>query len=112
MSENFVPAPDVTDDDKLWSLLSYIISPIVPVIVLLLDDKKNREFIRYHAIQSLVIGIVAWVLTFALSFILVGFCVGIAFLGYAIYLGIKAYAGEKVVIPVVTDFCIKQGWIQ
>jgi len=47
---------DVTDDDKLWSLLSWIFAPLVPIIVLLLEDKKVRPFIKYNAIQALVIG--------------------------------------------------------
>jgi len=42
-------ALDLTDDDKLWALLSWIFSPIVPIIVLLLEDKKQRKFIKYNA---------------------------------------------------------------
>lgn len=112
MSENFIPSPDVTDDDKLWALLGYIFSPLVPVLILLLEEKKERPFLRYNAFQSLVLGVISLVVTVALSFIFIGFCIGLAYLGYAIYLGIKAYRGEIVVIPVVTDFCKKQGWIE
>ena len=42
----------ITDDDKLWSLLSYIFSPLVGIIVLLLEDKKDRPFVKYNAVVS------------------------------------------------------------
>ena len=53
-----VETPSVTSDDKLWSALSYVFSPIVPIILLLLEEKKNRPYIKFHAIQSLAVGIV------------------------------------------------------
>ena len=53
-----VPPADVTSDDKLWSLLSYIFAPLVGLILLLMEDKKSRPFIKYHAVCSLVLGIV------------------------------------------------------
>jgi hypothetical protein len=30
---------------------------------------------------------------------------------YAIFLGIKAYGGNEVEVPVITNFCKNQGWI-
>ena len=43
---------DLTQDDKLWALLSWIIWPIA-VIVLFMDEKKNRPFIKYNAPKNL-----------------------------------------------------------
>ena len=60
---DYVPNTDITDDDKLWSLLSYIFMPLIPLIMLLLEDKKNRKFIKFHAIQSLAFGVVAYVIS-------------------------------------------------
>lgn len=102
---------DVTDDDKLWSLLSWILAPIVPIIVLLLEDKKVRPFIKYNAIQALVVSVVGYVISSLLSFIVIGCFVGVAVLIYIIYLAIQSYQGKWVTIPVVTDFCKGQGWI-
>lgn len=39
---------EVTSDDKLWALLAYIFSPLVPIILMLMEDKKNRPFIKAH----------------------------------------------------------------
>jgi len=102
---------DVTDDDKLWALLSWIFAPIVPIIVLLLEDKKARPFIKYNAIQALVVSVAGYIVSSVLSFIIIGCFVGIAVLVYIIYLAVQSYQGKWVTIPVVTDFCKGQGWI-
>ncbi len=101
---------EVTQDDKLWALLSWIIWPVA-VVALLLEDKKARPFIRYNAIQSLALTVVGWVLGTVLSFLIIGFVVWAAWLVYVIVLAIQAYQGRWVVIPFLTDFCKKQGWI-
>jgi len=110
MSEQVTPTPEITSDDKLWALLSYILTPLVPIIVLLLEDKKNRPFIKVHAMQALVLGVVLWVINIILSFVVVGLCTSVLTLVLLIYYGIKAYQGEYIEIPVVTNFVKNQGW--
>jgi len=63
MSDQVETAPtlDVTSDDKLWAALSYVFSPVIPIIMLLIEDKKSRSFIKFHAVQSLVIGVVLFI---------------------------------------------------
>lgn len=96
--------PEVTDDDKLWALLGYIL-PIVAIIMLVMEDKKNRPFIKYHAIHGLMFG----VLTAVLSATVCGWIISWA---YGIYVGFQAYQGEWVVVPAMTDFAKNQGWIE
>jgi len=100
----------VTDDDKLWAALAYVFTPLVPVILMLMEDKKNRPFIKAHNSQALVWGVVMFILTFVLSFALIGICVGLAAFGVQLYWGYKAYQGEYINIPVVSDFVKNQGW--
>ena len=102
---------EVTDDDKLWALLSWLLAPIVPIIVLLLDDKKAQPFIKYNAIQALVVSVLGYVISSVLSVVLIGCFTGLAVFGYSVYLAIQSYQGNWVTIPVVTDFCKNQGWI-
>jgi len=111
MSEEFVPTNDITDDDKLWALLSWIFSPLVPIIVLLMEDKKARPFIKYNAMQALVFIVVSWAVSAILSAVVIGCFVWIALLIYQIYLAIQSYNGNWVEVPVLTDFCKKQGWV-
>ncbi len=101
---------DITSDDKLWSLLGYILSPIVPIIVLLLEDKKSRPFIRYHNMQALVLGVVNIILSLILGWTLVLACVPFLIWVVMVYWGIQAYQGQWVKIPVLTDFVMNQGW--
>lgn len=93
---------EVTQDDKLWALLSYIFCPIVGAIVLLMEDKKTRPFLKYNAVVSIVLGLLFWLTS----------CIGIGFLAwiYSLYLGYKSYQGEMVEVPVVSDFVRNQGW--
>jgi uncharacterized membrane protein len=97
---------DLTQDDKLWALLSWLIWPIA-VIVLFMDEKKNRPFIKYNAVLSLCLSVVAW----GSSIIGIGLCLGpLAFI-YSVVLGIQAYQGKLVTVPVATDFAKKQHWV-
>lgn len=93
---------EVTSDDKLWALLAYVLAPLVPIIILLMADKKDRPFIKAHNVQALVLGIITVITS--------SFCVGILVWLYAIYCGIQAYGGKTVEIPVITNFVKGQGW--
>jgi uncharacterized protein len=111
MTDNLTPPiDDISDDDKLWALLAYIFTPLIPIILLLIEDKKNRPFIRAHLAQALAFGVVALVINIILSFIVIGCITALATLGIQIYWGIKAYKGEYIEIPVVSKFCKDQGW--
>ena len=105
------PTTEVTSDDKLWSLLAYILSPIVPIIIMLMEDKKNRPFIKAHNAQALVLGVVLWVINAVLTPVVgIGCITGIITLIIMIYYGIQAYNGKYNTIPVITDFVKNQGW--
>lgn len=104
---------DVTSDDKLWALLAYVLSPIVPLIIMFaMPDKKDRPFIKAHNAQALVWGLVNLVLGTILSGALF-FCFGapsIIIWAVGAFWGYKAYQGELVNIPVISDFVKNQGW--
>ena len=93
---------EISSDDKLWAALAYVFSPLVPVILMLMEDKKNRPFLRAHNAQALVLGVIAIVTS--------GFCIGILVWVYMLYLAYQAYQGQYVVVPLITDFCKNQGW--
>ena len=114
MSEEFIPTPDITDDDKLWGLLAYIVSIIVPILLLLMEDKKDRPFLKYHAVQSLALGIAETILGTLLSIITLGLgaiLIGPAILVINIIYAMKAYKGEYFEIPFITNFIKNQGWV-
>lgn len=101
---------EITSDDKLWVLLTYIFTPIIPIIILLMEEKKNRAFIKAHNAQALVLGVISWVIGIALGWTCILALIPVAIFIYCIYLGIQGYNGKYNVIPVITNFCKNQGW--
>jgi uncharacterized membrane protein len=102
---------EITQDDKLWALLSWLLWPVA-VIALLIEDKKQRPFVKYNAVQALAVGVIGYFISAILASVIVGCFTGLAVLIYTIYLGIQSYQGQWVTVPFITDFCKKQGWIQ
>ena len=104
------PVMDVTSDDKLWALLAYVFTPLVPIIILLMEDKKKRPFIRAHNAQALVLGVIDIILSIVLGWTVVLACVPLLLWFVFIYWGIQAYGGKTVEIPVISNFVRNQGW--
>lgn len=115
MSEAPMPqtpmSSDVTSDDKLWAAIGYPIV-LVAIIVLFMEEKKNRPFIKYHAVQSIAANVVFYVLGIILTTVTFGFggiCFGLVWLVF-FYWAYQAYQGLMFEIPVVTKFIKNQGW--
>jgi len=109
MTDEAVISPEITSDDRLWAALCWIpISPLWPIfaiVALVLDDKKDREFIRHHAVLSIATGIIL----IPLSIVTCG-CAALIYIVF-FYWAFVAYQGETVEIPFVNDFARNQGWI-
>ena len=110
MSAQFNPSPEISDDDRLWAMLSYILSPIVPIILLLIPEKRERPFLKAHVAQSLVFGVAVYLISALFGGIILGTIIRIAGFVFEIIWGLAANRGEYVTIPVITDLCKKQGW--
>jgi uncharacterized membrane protein len=110
MTQQPASGMEITSDDKLWAALAYVFTPLVPIIILLLEDKKNRPFIKAHNWQALAWGIVFYVVVTITSFFVVGLCIWPLGVLLEIYWAYKAYQGEFIKIPVITDFVKGQGW--
>jgi len=102
--------PDVTSDDKLWSALGYPIF-IIAIVMLLMEDKKKRPFIKFHAVQSLALNVVVWVAAMILAITVVGaICAPILWL-LLIWPAVLAYQGKTFDVPVLTNLLKGWGWI-
>ena len=66
---------DVTSDDKLWAALAYVFTPIVPIIILVMADKKDRPFIKAHNMQALIWGVVLYIIVAVTSAFIIGLCI-------------------------------------
>lgn len=100
----------VTSDDKLWAGLAYLFSPLIPVVLLLIEGKKDRPFIKEHNVQALVWGLVSIALSFVLGATIILACVAWVVWIPQIIWAYQAYQGKSITIPVITDFVKNQGW--
>src|SRR5688572_30555020 len=52
------PGPDeVTQTDRIWAGLGYVFG-LLAIIALVMDDTKNRKFIKYHAVHAIGLWVV------------------------------------------------------
>ena len=103
---------DATSDDKLWAALGYPIV-LIAIIMLFMEDKKSRPFIKYHAVQSIAANVVFFILATILGIVTIGIgavCAPLLWLVF-FYWAYLAYQGQMFKIPVVTDFIKNQGWV-
>jgi uncharacterized membrane protein len=104
---------EITENDKLMAALCYPIVILMPIIVLVSESMKTRPFQKYHAVQALVLWAVIIVVGLIFTAITFG-CGGIVFpllWLVSLYPAYKAYQGEYLRIPAITDFIKKQGWV-
>ncbi|HEX7567163.1 MAG TPA: hypothetical protein VF355_01210 [Anaerolineaceae bacterium] len=101
---------DITSDDKLWAALGYPIF-IIALIMLFVEGKKNRPFIKFHAVQALALNVVLWVLILIISItVILAICDPVLWL-LMIWPAVLAYQGKYFEVPVVTKFLRNQHWI-
>lgn len=107
--------------DNVASALCYLLPIVVSVLFLLLAPYNRNKHIRFHAFQSLFLG-VAWmaiwfifsIVSLALHFMGVFFLlalselIGLAFLVLWIYMIVTAFQGKEVVLPVIGPLAKQQ----
>jgi uncharacterized membrane protein len=103
---------EITNDDKLLAALGYPIA-IVPIIVMVMEDKKNRAFLRYHAIQSIIFNIALWaaLIVFGTFTLGLGFFFAPLLWLVTLWPAFDSYNGKYTEIPVITKFAKNQGWL-
>jgi uncharacterized membrane protein len=113
------PAGDVSDNDRLLAALSYPI-PIIALVILLVEEMKQRPFQRYHAVQALAANVVLWVAVVVLGFVLAavtffigGLCGTLSPLLWFVtfYWAYQAYKGQYFEIRWLTNFLRGQNWL-
>lgn len=129
LTEDSIYDETANNDDKLLAALAYgsqlIIPILVPIILLVSETSKKRPFQKYHAVQSLALGVALWVVQGALgilatiaaaSFIgLLCLCIIVPAMIVVwllpLYYAILAYSGQRFTIPGLTQFLRDQRWL-
>lgn len=97
--------------DKTAGILAYI--TIIPAIIFLVMEPYNKsKYVRFHAFQSLGIGVGYIAANILLVVPILGW-IAYVVLALALFVGwimciVKAAAGEKFKLPVIGDFAEKQ----
>lgn len=94
---------ETNSDDRLWAALGYVI-PLIALVVLFMEDKKSRPYIKFNAVQSLVATVVLSIIS------TVTFGCGTVLFLVMLYWAYQAYQGQDVRIPFISDFIRNQGW--
>ena len=121
-------AKDATDNDRLMAALAYasqvVIPLLVPAIMLLAEESKERPFQRFHAIQSLGFLVIAIIYEVLAAIVYCGLtavtgCLGcVLWLMFllpaipALYYASQAYQGLYFTIPFLTDFLVNSKWLE
>lgn len=101
--------------DNVASALCYLLGLVTGIIFLIVPPYSQNRNVRFHAFQSIFLhvgGIFVWIVVTVLLQILHLWMllplVGLAFFLLWIFMLLKTWQGQKVVLPVVGDLAQKQ----
>ena len=104
-----IPATGANDDERMKGALAYILSWLTGIIVLVIAG--DSKFLKFHAWQSIVVGLIVTIISFVLSFTIILSCISfilcLALWIYTWYGAYLVYTGKPFRIPVVADFVEK-----
>ena len=107
--------PETTQDDRLWSMLAYVLTffaPIIAPLVIYLIKKDQSRFVAFHALQSLffhlgpvvgsiVVSVFAMIPIVGCLAVIPWAALAIAGLVFTIIAAIKSSGGEWYEIPLI-----------
>jgi uncharacterized membrane protein len=104
---------EVSEYDRLVAALAYPL-PILAVAALVSEEMRARPFLKFHALQSLVlaaalaaVGLLFGLVTFGLGFP----CATFAWVAAPLWPAYHVYTRGAYEIPVIADFIQGQGWV-
>jgi uncharacterized membrane protein len=112
--------------DNVAGLLCYILGLLTGILFLVIEPYNRNKFVRFHAFQSILLNvamIALWIVESILSAILVAtlhlwalagllgllyMVIGLGFFILWIILMVKAYQGQKFMVPIIGAIAEKQ----
>jgi len=97
-------------DANIAGLICYLIGPFAIIFFVI---EKDSKFVKFHAMQSLMLSVAIIVIFTVLTFIpIIGWIIEIllsfVILGLWVYLMYKAFSGEMYKLPYIGDMAEKQ----
>ncbi len=99
-------------EENIAGALCYVLTWVTGIIFIIVE--KENEFVRFHAMQSIVtflpLTIIGWALTMMIPFggLVISGLISILTVILWLVLMLKAFQGEKFKLPVVGDIAEKQ----
>lgn len=107
-------------DENVEGALCYLLGFITGIVFLVME--KDSKFVKFHAVQSIIISLTLWVFNMVIKSILfaafslsmwgivamISSLISLVALIIWIILMLKAYQGEKFKLPIVGDIAEKQ----
>ena len=89
-------------DENLLLAICYFFGVLGGIVTLVLakDDKK----LKFHALQSIILGVVAWVAIILTVWFIIGLVLIPLYWLYAVYLAYLAYTKQEVKVPIVYKY--------
>jgi uncharacterized membrane protein len=104
---------EMNERDRLLAALAYPL-PMLAVAALVSDEMRARPFLKFHALQSLVLAaaLAAVGLLFGLATFGLGFpCATLAWVAAPLWPAYHVYTRGAYEIPVIAGFIRGQGWV-
>lgn len=98
-------------EPNVAGVLCYLVGFISGIIIFLIE-KENR-FVRFHAMQSIILNVVIFIAVFVLTMIpfigwIISFIIAPVSLILWLFMMYKAYQGEMYKLPIIGDFSEQQ----
>jgi len=104
MTDTTTPTTPQKVDHRVASVIAYIIGPIYLLI------EKEDKTVRFHALQATFLYVALVIVNMIISILQLWFLSSLVSLGAFILwivLMVKAYQGEKVILPVIGEYALK-----
>jgi len=115
---------DPSSNDRLIGGLCYVVNPLLPLVVLVSSEMKDRAFLRFHAVQAMGVGaavgvyaMLATVVFVVVSTVTFGFGACCAWpllvlpIVVVLYYAYLAAQDKYFDVPYVTDLMVRQEWL-
>lgn len=95
-------------EPNVAALLAYLFGWVSGLVFYLIE--KDDKFVRFAAMQSILLSVTYFALVFIISFVTFGFgwsltyLLGLGYFGLSIYLMVQAYNKKEVELPVIGKF--------
>ena len=94
-------------DANLAALLSYILGLLTGILFFVIE--KDSKFVKFHAMQSILMSAALFVIGFVVLFIpIIGLFMPLVSLAIGIICMVQAYQGKWFKLPVIGDVAAKQ----